>query len=729
MRAVHDELGVVTESWSPFARKQARLRRADVVARGRRGARRHPRPGDAALAPPARHAADPEVGDPVAAAREPRPRRLRAHRRRDGRDHRRWPGRTAAGSAATPTPTRSSDGWRRPTTPYLRVDLDRLRRNVRRAADVGQRRNRVALRPHAKTHKSPEIARLQLGARRGRASPWRRSARPRSSPGTAAPTCSSPTRVHVDERGRRPAARPGRARPDRDRRRLGRGRGPGRPAARAVRRRGGRRGRQRPAPHRLPARGGGRRRGRRGAGRAHGARRVHLPRATATHRTAMAAAAADEARALATARDAVEREGLEVAVVSGGSTPSLGPPRHRRASPRPGRASTSSATPSSGSSARMPPGVDRADLPGHRGQPRRRPRWCSTPAARRWRADRAAYSTGCGPAARPPGRADRPALGAPRGGRPRRRAAPPGRQPARRRAQPLLRRGQPRRRPLGRGARRPAALAGRGPGPERLSARLLGSTACRSASSPSSCCSRPPPWRAAATTTATTRPRTRPRRRQRHAAGSGRPGRRHLRLPGRRPDPGRQGGRPAAEHARPSAARSRPRSTTTLGDMTFTLDADKAPCTVNSFVSLASRATSTTPPATGSTTLDESGIAVLQCGDPTGTGTGGPGYTYRRRGSTAPRPTARASWRWPTAARHQRLAVLHRLRRLAARRRTTRSSAPSTTPPSQAIRTWPPRAPTHGDGPAMTAPKPRRSTIETRSPDWPDRRLELTAGS
>ena len=28
------------------------------------------------------------------------------------------------------------------------------------------------------------------------------------------------------------------------------------------------------------------------------------------------------------------------------------------------------------------------------------------------------------------------------------------------------------------------------------------------------------------------------------------------------------------------------------------------------------------------TTLDESGIAVLQCADPTGTGTGGPGYTY-----------------------------------------------------------------------------------------------------
>jgi D-serine deaminase-like pyridoxal phosphate-dependent protein len=50
-----------------------------------------------------------------------------------------------------------------PTTPYLRVDLDRLRRNVRRAADWASS-HRLSLRPHAKTHKSPEIARLQLGS-------------------------------------------------------------------------------------------------------------------------------------------------------------------------------------------------------------------------------------------------------------------------------------------------------------------------------------------------------------------------------------------------------------------------------------------------------------------------------------------------------------------------------------------------------------------------------------
>jgi len=50
-----------------------------------------------------------------------------------------------------------------PPTPYLRVDLARLRRNVRRAADRATRA-RVALRPHVKTHKSIEIARLQLSS-------------------------------------------------------------------------------------------------------------------------------------------------------------------------------------------------------------------------------------------------------------------------------------------------------------------------------------------------------------------------------------------------------------------------------------------------------------------------------------------------------------------------------------------------------------------------------------
>lgn len=50
-----------------------------------------------------------------------------------------------------------------PMTPFLQVDLGRMRRNVRAAAERASVAM-VALRPHAKTHKSPEIARLQLGS-------------------------------------------------------------------------------------------------------------------------------------------------------------------------------------------------------------------------------------------------------------------------------------------------------------------------------------------------------------------------------------------------------------------------------------------------------------------------------------------------------------------------------------------------------------------------------------
>src|SRR5690554_7195563 len=46
-------------------------------------------------------------------------------------------------------------------TPFLAVDIDVMDRNLQRAADDARRRG-VALRPHAKTHKVPQIARRQL---------------------------------------------------------------------------------------------------------------------------------------------------------------------------------------------------------------------------------------------------------------------------------------------------------------------------------------------------------------------------------------------------------------------------------------------------------------------------------------------------------------------------------------------------------------------------------------
>jgi peptidyl-prolyl cis-trans isomerase B (cyclophilin B) len=66
--------------------------------------------------------------------------------------------------------------------------------------------------------------------------------------------------------------------------------------------------------------------------------------------------------------------------------------------------------------------------------------------------------------------------------------------------------------------------------------------------------------------------------------------------------------------------------TTSIGTLDATLDADSAPCTVNSFVSLAKQGFFDKTPC-HRLTVAPSTIFVLQCGDPTGTGTGGPGYT------------------------------------------------------------------------------------------------------
>jgi peptidyl-prolyl cis-trans isomerase B (cyclophilin B) len=63
----------------------------------------------------------------------------------------------------------------------------------------------------------------------------------------------------------------------------------------------------------------------------------------------------------------------------------------------------------------------------------------------------------------------------------------------------------------------------------------------------------------------------------------------------------------------------------TNGAVTITLDRTKAPCTVNSFESLADQGYFN---KTKCHRLADSGLFVLQCGDPTGTGSGGPGYQF-----------------------------------------------------------------------------------------------------
>ncbi|WP_194814050.1 peptidylprolyl isomerase [Nocardia sp. XZ_19_385] len=65
---------------------------------------------------------------------------------------------------------------------------------------------------------------------------------------------------------------------------------------------------------------------------------------------------------------------------------------------------------------------------------------------------------------------------------------------------------------------------------------------------------------------------------------------------------------------------------TSVGPIGLTLNNAESPCTVNSFVSLAKQkyfdGTSCHRMTTGE------GLKVLQCGDPTGTGMGGPGYQF-----------------------------------------------------------------------------------------------------
>ncbi len=65
---------------------------------------------------------------------------------------------------------------------------------------------------------------------------------------------------------------------------------------------------------------------------------------------------------------------------------------------------------------------------------------------------------------------------------------------------------------------------------------------------------------------------------------------------------------------------------TNQGNIGLQLDNAKAPCTVNSFASLAQQGYFNDTPCHRLTTSPS--LSVLQCGDPTGKGTGGPGYEF-----------------------------------------------------------------------------------------------------
>ncbi|MFE3293301.1 peptidylprolyl isomerase [Rhodococcus sp. NPDC059234] len=65
--------------------------------------------------------------------------------------------------------------------------------------------------------------------------------------------------------------------------------------------------------------------------------------------------------------------------------------------------------------------------------------------------------------------------------------------------------------------------------------------------------------------------------------------------------------------------------TTSQGPIGLTLNRAEAPCTVNSFVSLSGQGYYNDTPCHR---LSTSGLYILQCGDPSGSGRGGPGYGY-----------------------------------------------------------------------------------------------------
>jgi peptidyl-prolyl cis-trans isomerase B (cyclophilin B) len=66
--------------------------------------------------------------------------------------------------------------------------------------------------------------------------------------------------------------------------------------------------------------------------------------------------------------------------------------------------------------------------------------------------------------------------------------------------------------------------------------------------------------------------------------------------------------------------------TTSQGNIGLQLDNAKSPCTVNSFASLAQKGYFNNTPCHRLTTAPQ--LSVLQCGDPTGSGSGGPGYQF-----------------------------------------------------------------------------------------------------
>jgi cyclophilin family peptidyl-prolyl cis-trans isomerase len=99
-------------------------------------------------------------------------------------------------------------------------------------------------------------------------------------------------------------------------------------------------------------------------------------------------------------------------------------------------------------------------------------------------------------------------------------------------------------------------------------------------------------------------------------------------------------GTPPNPQATPTQGTSTLLMSTNQGDLTLTLDRAKAPCAAASFTYLASQKFFDGSPCHRE--VNQPSFGVLQCGDPTGTGQGGPTYKFAQEipeGTTYPRGT------------------------------------------------------------------------------------------
>jgi peptidyl-prolyl cis-trans isomerase B (cyclophilin B) len=114
-------------------------------------------------------------------------------------------------------------------------------------------------------------------------------------------------------------------------------------------------------------------------------------------------------------------------------------------------------------------------------------------------------------------------------------------------------------------------------------------------------------------------------------------------------------GTPPTPEATPAQGTSTLLMSTNQGDLTLTLDRAKAPCAAASFTHLAQQKFFDGSPCHREVNAETFG--VLQCGDPTGTGQGGPSYKYDieiPEGTTYPRGTiAMANTGQPTSTGSQ----------------------------------------------------------------------------